>query len=55
MMYDEFLSAKSGLENVIADDKSAAVKWQTFFVSCGEKHVAVNLLKMHFVKESSHS
>ena len=48
MMYDEFSSAKSGLENVIADDKSdsAAVKWQTFFVSCGEKHVPVNLLKI---------
>ena len=43
-----FLSAESGLENVIADDKSdsAAVKWQTFFVSCGEKHVPVNLLKI---------
>ena len=66
--WNQFSSAKSGLENVIADDKSdsAAVKWQTFFVSCGEKHVPVNLLKlfpmcclsrqvMHFVKESSHS
>jgi len=48
MMYDEFSSAKSGLENVIADDESdsAAVKWQTFFVSCGAKNVPVNLLKI---------
>ena len=51
MMYDEFSSAKSGLENVIADDKSdsATVKWQTFFASCGEKHVPVNLLKNCFL------
>lgn len=46
-MYDELSSTKMALEKCVADVKcdSAAEKWQTFFISCGE-HIPVNLFKV---------